>query len=235
MQRHLFLFLLICLCALRSGAVIISGDVSDAVSRSPLSYVAVVNVHTNESVGTDSSGRFMINVEKGQLLEFRKLGYKVLRVRIPSGTIPPYFKLFMHEGPVELPEYDLIARGRDFKKDSLRYYELYRTYLNMPELKGLDVIRHPFSALSKRNRMIWAFQKEFALFEQEKFIDYTFNEKLIEQLTGLKDDSARAYMRAYRPTYEQLRSMSDYGFYSYIKQTVTNFRARARSNRRSAN
>jgi hypothetical protein len=147
-----------------------------------------------------------------------------VRIRIPQGSVPPYFKIAMKAGPIELPQYDLAGQVRDYKKDSLRYYELYKNALEFPELTGLDIIQHPFSALSKRNRQIWAFQKEYAYFEQQKYIDYTFNEKLIAKLTGLKGDSVDRYLRLYRPTYEQLRSLNEYALYSYIKTSVDIFR-----------
>ena len=35
-----------------------------------------------------------------------------------------------------------------------------------------------------------------------------------------------AYMRRYRPTYDQLRSMGDYTFYNFIKTTAKQYRGR---------
>lgn len=210
-------------CVPASFAMLIHGDVSDRFSKETIGDVAIVNIYTNENTTTDSKGQFMMEVANGQLLELRKPGYKVLRVRIPEGNIPPYFKLMMVQGLIDIPD-NSPFQFRNYKKDSIRYHDLYKTYLEFPQLTGLDIIRHPFSAMSKRNRQIWAFQKEYNLFEQEKFIDYTFNEKLVAGLTGLKDDSAKTYMRIYRPTYEQLRSMSEYSFYAYVKNSVEAYR-----------
>jgi len=210
--------------------------VSDRFSYEMLADVAIVNIFTNENVTTDSHGQFMIEVKNGELLELRKSGYKVLRVRIPQGYIPSYFKLMMVQRMADIPE-GTPYYFRDYKKDSIRYHDLYKTYLEFPQLTGLDVIRHPFSAMSKSNRQIWAFQKEYNLFEQEKFIDYTFTEKLVTALTGLVGDSASSYLRIYRPSYEQLRSMSEYTFYSYVKNSVEAYRGRRLRNgyQRSSN
>ncbi|RYZ54016.1 MAG: hypothetical protein EOP49_06050 [Sphingobacteriales bacterium] len=236
MRLAVLLFILINALSFQARATRISGDITDISGKVVISFVSVTNVHSKETVQSDEQGKFSILVNQGELLEFRKLGYKVQRVRIPQGTIPSYFKIQMSEGPVELPDFDLVAKGRDYKKDSLEYYELYRTYLEFPKLSGLDVIRHPFSALSRRNQQIWAFQKEYEMFEQQKYIDYTFTEKLVTQLTGLEGDSARSYLRVYRPSYDQLRNMSEYSLYSYIRQTVTAYRARMRQgSRRSSN
>ncbi len=204
----------------------ISGQVSDIKTKVPLSNVQVHNVHTGRTVIADSAGRFSLEVGKGELLEFQSPGYQVQRLRIPEGATPPYYKIFLEETPGLAPEY--IAGGRrgiDWKADSLHYYETYKQALNFPQFSTLDAIKHPFSAMSKHNRQIWAFQKEYSWFEKEKYVDYTFNERVVANLTGMSEDSAKAYVSMYRPSYDQLRSMSEYDFYKFIRVTVDQFRA----------
>ena len=238
MRVWLLLALLPALMSFTLRAASINGEIIDTHTGAGLGNVNIVNIHTRLNATSNDRGAFTIPVERGQLLEFRKIGYKTVRVRIPEGTIPPYFRILMQQGPIELPEFDLQAKGRDWKKDSARYYELYKNAIEFPKLEGLDVIRHPFSALSKRNRQIWAFQKEYNFWEQQKYVDYTFNEKLVTTLTGLAGDSLQRYMRQYRPSYQQLRSMNEYTFYSYIKESVEIYRYGRRYQpviRRSAN
>ncbi|HRO42544.1 MAG TPA: carboxypeptidase-like regulatory domain-containing protein [Flavipsychrobacter sp.] len=222
-----------------SFATSITGEIIDGNTRQAVGNVNILNIYTEVGTVSDEVGRFSIIVAKGQLLEFRKVGYKTLRIRIPEGQIPPYFKVIMQQGPVELPQFDLHAQSKDWKRDSTRYYELYKGAIEFEKLDGLDVIRHPFSALSKRNRQIWAFQKEYNFWEQQKFIDYTFNERLVTNLSGLSGDSLQVYMKRYRPSYEFLRSMNEYAFYSYIKESTEFFRTGRRKYtpviRRSAN
>lgn len=221
-----------------ASAETIIGDIIDASDKSALQGVNIYNIHTSNGLYSDSLGRFSISASKGDLIEFRKIGYKTLRVRIPMGNIPPYFKIMMQKGPVELPEFLLRDKNRDYRKDSLEYRAIYRNALEFEELTGLDALRHPFSALSKKNRRIWAFQKEYNWFEREKYIDYTFTDKLIGNLTGLSGDSLQNYKRIYRPSYDLLRSLNEYSFYSYIKETAELYRTGRRyrpSPRRSAN
>ena len=132
----------------------------------------------------------------------------------------------MEKAPVELAAVEVNGIPRDYKSDSLRYYQLYKEALEFPQLSGLDVIRHPFSAMSKRNRQIWAFQAHYIWYQQQKYIDFAFNEKVVASVTGLRGDSAQTYIQMFRPTYEQLRSMNEYAFYNYIKRTVTAYRER---------
>lgn len=219
----LFLFLCLQLTAVRAQLVM-QGRITDAADGKPMGNVNIENIHTRLGTVSDSNGLFSLTVAKGQLIEFRKIGYKIARVRLSQGNLPPYFRIVMEKGAVELPEFELRDRHRDYKSDSVRYYELYKRELEFPTLTGLDVIRHPFSALSKRNRRIWAFQKEYTMWEQQKFVDYSFNDKLITNITGLTGDSLQAYKRRYRPGYEMLRNMSEYDYYFYIKQTAAQFR-----------
>jgi hypothetical protein len=220
--RFLSVFLFIMLYTRAAYGQNIHGQVVEDSAKTPMSNVAVVNIHTGQGVMTDLNGNFDLTAEKGQLIEFKRLGYKVARVRVP-GIIPPFFKIVMSKGAIELPEYVVNGIANDYVADSLRYRELYARELDLPEMSGLDMIQHPFSALSKRNREIWAFQKTYQYHQREKYIDYRFNDKLITQITGLKGDVLAAYKARYRPSYEQLRSMSEYSYYSYIKKTAAGF------------
>ncbi len=87
-------------------------------------------------------------------------------------------------------------------------------------------MQHPFDALSKRNRQIWAFQKHYEYFEKEKFINYVFNERLIRQLTKMDSTQTAEFMYYYRPSYDQLKAWTEYEFYEYIKTTAAAYRRR---------
>lgn len=224
--RIVLLLLSTCLSLMARAQIVMQGRVTDIADGKPVANVNIENIYTRLGTVTDSSGKFSLTVARGELIEFRKIGYKIARVRIPQGNVPPYFKIIMEKGAVELPEFTVRDKYRDYKTDSVRYYETYKRELEFPALTGLDVIRHPFSALSKRNRRIWAFQKEYDTWEKQKFIDYTFNEKLITHITGLQGDSLQEYRLRYRPTYEMLRNFSDYDYYLYIKQSAEHFRNR---------
>lgn len=202
-----------------------SGHVLDVNNTQQMKGVSVHNIHTGQSVTTDNKGAFSVAVEPGQLVEFRKDGFKVLRVRIPQGKRPSYFRVMMQVAGTDVVDY-MHSRGAapDYKTDSLRYYTLYKETLETPRLTGYQAVQHPFSAMSKKNRQIWAFQDEYAFYQEQKFIDYTFNAKLINQVTGLSGDSLQAYMELYRPSYQQLRSMNEYTYFNFIKSSVNRFR-----------
>ena len=219
-----FTFMLLAACMAAARAQSVTGMVVENTAGKPIENVDIQNTYTGFGMISDRDGKFFITASKGQLLEFRKLGYKTVRVRIPQGDVPPYFKIIMQEGITELPPYQLQAGRRDWHTDSMRYRELYAHELDFPRMSALDMIQHPFSALSKKSREIWAFQDDYSATEKQKYIDYVFNPKTVAQLTGLSGDSLNYYMRRYRPDYQMLRTMNEYTFYTYIKNAADRYR-----------
>jgi len=224
--------LLVCLFLLLSlhitaSSQMIRGEVIDMENKQPVSDVVINNIYTSSDIQTDQSGSFSILAANGQLLEFKKAGYKTVRVRIPNGYLPSYFKIIMQQGVAQVPDaYAARTNRYDYTRDSIRYHDLYKHELDFARMSTLDMIQHPFSALSKHNREIWQFQDDYTAFEKEKYVDKTFNADIITKFTGLKGDSLNYFMRRYRPTYDQLRPMNDYTFFSFIKRSVATYRSR---------
>lgn len=207
-----------------AGAQTIAGTIEDLDDHARIKDVSVVNVFSNEAMLSDSSGHFRIKAIGGQVVEMRKPGYKTVRVRIPNGSIPPFFRIMMYRTSVLTDDIYAYSNLSEYQKDSIKTRKTYASVLAFPKLEGLDVIQHPFSAMSKKNRQKWEFQDSYAAFEQEKYVDYTFSPKLINSITGLSGDSLSFYMRRYRPSYERLRAMKEYEYYNYIKRTVEFYR-----------
>ncbi len=224
--RGLLLFLFLCLACVPAFAQAIKGEVEDMDDKKPIADVSIENIHTSLDILTYDNGTFLIAASSGQLLEFRKPGYKTVRVRIPQGYVPSYFKIIMKKGISEIKDMYAERTNRyDYTSDSIRYHELYKHELDFPKMSAIDMIAHPFSAMSGKNREIWAFQDDFDAFEKEKYVDKTFNEAVITRFTGLTGDSLHYFMRRYRPTYQQLKSMNDYTFYNYIKLNAQHYRS----------
>lgn len=208
-----------------SIAQAISGQIVDMGTGTPIIGVSIHNVYTASVLASDNNGNFNITANEGQLIEFRKEGYRTQRLRIPKGNLP-VLKVNLEKGSDGPIMDSYTGAAPDYKTDSLRYGQLYKRELEFPKLTGLQMIQHPFSAMSKRNQQVWNFQEEYNFYQSQKYIDYTFNKELVTNITGLTGDSLQTYMEMFRPTYQQLRSMSQYTYYSYIKQTVTLYRRR---------
>lgn len=225
-MRLLFFLLLLLLPSAAILAQIRTGIVKDA--NGPLANVTVSNIYTNEVVITDRTGDFKIMASPGQLLEFRKVGYEVARFRTSAGNVP-FYSIQLTPGYQQLDEIEIRSKYNDFYHDSLRYHDYFKKQLNYPVVTGWRAIQSPFSAMSKTNQQMIAFQKEYKWLEQMKYVDYNFNEKVITNVSGLKGDSAIAYMQAFRPSYEQIRGMKEYEVLSYIRHTAEIWRKKMRS------
>ena len=162
-------------------------------------------------------GQFQIEVRKGELIELTKIGYQTIRIRILSEKEPAFYKLVMNKAPIMLREVDIRGKPLDFKKDSIRYREVYDIVLRKEKRDEIDMRSMPLAMLSKKNRQEWAFQEMYEKWEQEKYIDFTFNEKLVSRITYLKDDELKQFMKQFRPDYNFLRTVSDYEYLDYIK------------------
>ncbi|MFT4061952.1 MAG: carboxypeptidase-like regulatory domain-containing protein [Edaphocola sp.] len=198
-------------------ALVMKGRVYDMRTNAPLANVNIFNTFTETGMTTDSTGAFEISVQRGHLVEFRKIGYKVARVRIDAENLP-FYNIALREGSIDLDEVQI--KGHNYKSDSIENRETYKWAIEHYTLSAFDAIQHPFDALSKRNRRIWAFQKRYEYFEQEKFVDYVFNAKLIANIGKIDSTHIDEYRMLYRPTYEQIKSMTDYEFLEYVKATA---------------
>jgi hypothetical protein len=223
--RHIAILCFLCFFSVLAVAQTIRGEVLDMDSKQALEGVRIENVYTTLDITSNTDGSFNIAATGGQLLEFKKQGYKTTRVRIPQGYIPSFFRIIIKKGISDVREMAIASNNRyDYRSDSARYHELYKHELEFPKMSAMDMMQSPFSALSSKNRAIWQFQEDYAVFEREKYVDRTFNAELITKFTGLTGDSLKYFMRRFRPDYEQLRTMNDYSFYTFIKKSVYNYR-----------
>ncbi len=223
-MRVPFIFMLFSLLLCHTAhAQLIRGEVVGMNDKKPLPGVHIVNIHNDINITTNNDGTFVIAGTSDELLEFRMPGYKTTRVRIPRGFIPPYFKIIMEHPPVPIRG-DALAGTHNYAYDSAKARERYSQILNVPQLSAIEKIKHPFSAMSARNREIWAFQDNYEEAEKERYIDYTFNRNMVSSITGLTNDSLSRFMVRFRPGYDQLRSMNEYTLYNYVKMNARRFR-----------
>jgi len=202
----------------------IKGTVAERIEHKAINGVQLLNIHNGAQIFTDSNGSFSIKAAQGELIELHCPGYQTTRFRVPKGNVPPFFKIYLDE-VVKLNKDKYASSGfSQYQIDSIENAELYRTTLGFPKMSAFEKIESPFSALSKSNRLKWAFQESYAYFEQEKFIDFTFNENLVKQLTGLEGEELQRYMKFYRPSYDALRKMNQYEYFNYIKVTGERYR-----------
>lgn len=218
--------LLLCstISSVLTAQTLIRGEVKDQGTGDYLENVNVRNIHTQKGMTIGSDGQFQILVSKGQLLEFSRIGYQTVRVRIASEKEPLFYTIVMGKAPVMLRQVDIRGKSIDFVKDSIRYREVYDVVLRKQRKNEIDMRSMPLAMLSKKNRQEWAFQEMYEQWEKEKYIDFVFNEKLVAKITYLNGDELVTFMKLYRPDYEYLRTASTYEYLDYIKSAYYQYK-----------
>jgi hypothetical protein len=202
---------------------IIKGEIKDFANNQDLGNVNVRNIFTMKGMTTKVDGKFEIVVKNGELVEFSKVGYQTLRVRIQNVHEVTYYNLVMSRTAIQLREVDIKGKPLDFKKDSVKFHEMYDFVLRKPKKEEYNMQTMPLAMLSKKNREAWAFQEMYEKWEQDKFIDFAFNEKLVRKITYLENEELHTFMQQYRPSYEFLRSATQYEYLDYIKFSYYQF------------
>src|SRR5690606_20375449 len=111
-------------------------------TNGPLEGVIVINIHTENGMQTQIDGLFNIKVEPGHLIEFRKMGYKTVRIRIPKGELPNYYKINLKIDVTELEDVVIQGNVSNHKKDSLQNAYVYQEALSLYKLDGFDMLQH---------------------------------------------------------------------------------------------
>lgn len=202
------------------------GEIRDFGTGELLDNINVRNIYNLQGMTTLKDGKFSVSVKKGELVEFTRVGYQTLRIRIKNLNEPSYYKLVMQKVPITLREVDIRGKPLDFKSDSIRYRETYDIVLRKEKREEVDMRSMPLAMLSKKNRQEWAFQEMYAEWEKEKYIDFTFNERLVSRITYLEGEELYRFMKLYRPSYEFLRNVSEYEYLDYIKHCYYQFKKR---------
>ena len=227
MKKYLLLlFLIFCKVIHLDAQTIIHGEVRDLLTGNILENVNIKNIFSQRGMTIKSDGQFSIEVKKGELLEFSKIGFQTVRVRIQSEKEPDFYKIVMDKVPIILREVDIRGKPLDFKKDSIRYRETYNIVMSKQRKDDIDMRSMPLAMLSKKNRQEWAFQKMYDKWEEEKYIDYVFNDKLVKRITYLDNEDLKRFMDYYRPSYDFLRNVSEYEYLDYIKSCYYQFKNR---------
>lgn len=132
---------------------------------------------------------------------------------------------------------EIIVYGKTRKQDSidnrLQYDKIFRynpglSLSNASPESGIGVGLDVESLINifrfRRNKSMLRFQQRLIKEEQDRYIDYRFNENIIEKLTPLeKGEQINVFRQQYRPQYEWLTSALDIELYQYIQIAAKEF------------
>lgn len=212
--------------------ITVRGTVYD-INRDPLAAVSVLS-SSGKGTFTDSNGRYIINVGLQDSIWFSYLNKPTIKYPVRSINVNIAFDLSLHVNVLQLK--DVKIKEKNYKLDSLRNREEYAKVFDFKRpnpLRDISVgpngVGFSIDALIgmfqfRKNKRMESFQKRLIQQEQDHFVDYRFNKKLIKQLTDLDSTELDTFMMVHRPPYEFTANSSEYEFRYFIIRAARVYR-----------
>lgn len=215
--------------------IIVSGTVYDSTKLYSLSDVKVKSTG-GDTTKTDSAGVYHIKVNQGDSISFFYKDKSTLNFAVNTIAETNAFDVSLSVRAKErykpLKEIYVFS---SYKKDSLENRITYnKTFnYNKPTLRstytpgytaGLDVNELINIFRFRRNKHELQFQKRLLQEEEDKYVNYRFNARLIKRVTGFSGDTLTRYMAEYKPDYEFITGVTEVEYYEYILSTAATFK-----------
>lgn len=219
-----------------TAQITISGTVFDS---SKLYVIPGVDVSSTSGLHTitDSLGAYHLTVTGSDSLSFSYKGKSTMKFPVKSITDYNSFDISLR---VRVNAKYKLLQGvtvysntyqRDSAENRMEYSKIFN--YEKPGISStyesggaacldLDALIGIFNYRKKRENL--AFQKRLEEQEQDKYVNYRFNAKIIRRITGLGGDTLARYMKQYRPTYSFVIESSLTEFYEYILNTSYAFK-----------
>lgn len=214
-----------------SAQIEVSGTVFDSSKIYGMQHVLVLTT-AGEITRTDSAGQYHINMQPGDSIYFFYAGKNTLKYALSQIPNPNEFDISLHartNSPYKVLK-EVVVFSDTYRFDSLenrkRYEKIFgntkgkiQTSVSPDGIVGLDVGSIVELFQFKKNRRANSFQNRLILQEEEGYVNYRFNARLISRITGLQGDDLENYRQTYRPTYEFASKSTLEEFYQYILNT----------------
>jgi hypothetical protein len=238
-MRYLLILPCICTCLCSYGQKI-SGIVIDKITGQRISGAWITT--TSSTAISDLEGGFTIGLSpQKDTLKVKIQGYILFALPIDPTKIKDVV-IRLEQSTIQLNQVNITAR-RDRVKDSISNRIQFARDFNSHPPKFSDIIRPAtpsgplafagvtlspsqlIAFLTYKNSRAYKFKQVLIKNEQAKYVDSRFSDERIAQLTNLQADSLFDFINLYRPTIEQVKKMSDYDIFTYIKKCLVKFRS----------
>lgn len=231
-----YLLLLLCnLLAATAAAQQLYGVVKDVATGERLQAVFVENRTSGAVTNTDTSGAYTIAIKRGDALYFHLTGYTPVMFAVVDDTRQQYRNVMMQQLVISIDTVTISGLSQ-YQHDSLARRTIYGKKLDERPEKFKMAKRHPLygragegtfrmdapvsSLLRKRTRKykrLKAFQDRYKAGETQLFIDSRYTPALVQELTGMSDDSARLFMNTYAIPYDFARAATEMELNMWVK------------------
>lgn len=211
------LMLFVVLCLNRTGAagqkIFLQGVVKDSVQNTGLRSASIRNVFTGTTVVSRTDGKFIIAVEKGNILAVGASGYLSDTITITDSILSSGFiVLQLHVLPATLPGVTVSAKLSPYQIDSIYRRKAFLATVGEARITtvsrtnelgfGVGINIDRFSKREKNKRTA---RTLFDITEEEAYINFRWNENIVKKYTKLSGDTLLEFMQTYRPTWDWLR------------------------------
>lgn len=228
------------LCQIVSGqaTISISGTVYDTSKIYVIPFVKVFST-SGAKTETDSLGVYHIHVSKRDSVYFFYNEKSSVKYPVADIVDQGAFDIAIH-AKVEtkykrLP--DVTVFTDTYRQDSVENRERYAKIFGSSKpgisvgtgpmgVPGIDIGSIVEIFQFRKNKQRQSFQQRLIMQEQDGYVDYRFNPKLITRITGLTGRDLDDYMDMYRPSYEFITQNSLVEFYQYIINSSQVFKNR---------
>ena len=219
-----------------TGQIIISGTVYDSTKLYVVPGVIIKSTGGGSTI-TDSLGAYHINTDEKDSISFYYANKPTQKFPVKSISNYNDFDISLQVRVFEkyklLKEVKIFTKNyrQDSSENRLSYSKifdyqkpgLHSTY-TPGSPPGLDIDELINIFRFRRNKMNLVFQKRLIEEEQDKYVNYKFNNTLIKRVTGLSGVLLDKYKLLYTPSYEFLIIATELEFYEYILNTASRFK-----------
>ncbi len=209
------LLLLLLPVALRAQSV--TGTVVDKETGAPLKGVRVAMSNGIALDSTDGQGRFTVSGKGGETFLFTAPGYTQQLRKAPDyvGNVP--WRVQMQSFSFSLGEVRVKQFREGYQRDSFERSKTYERTLVRGKSGAMSPVSMLAEKLLKKQKRLFAFQKEFHRAEDQKFIDSRYTPELTAEMTKLSGDTLAHFMNENPMPYEFSRAASDLEIKMWIK------------------
>jgi len=205
---------------------VLKGKIYDKQTDSVLVATTIFNATTKAYALSSRDGAYSIEAKEGDKVVITSVGYVPDTVKVLNYMIDAGYDITMTLKNNLLK--NVTVSGSNFVSDSLGRREDYAAFYdkgkremiskNGPQ-NGVGIAISPIGFFSKRSKDR-KMRKNLEYQDEQDFVDYSFNRRYVERMTGLHGDSLLTFMLRYRPTYEFCRNASSEDMLHYVNDKL---------------
>ncbi|CAN5588600.1 hypothetical protein BH10BAC3_BH10BAC3_34640 [soil metagenome] len=192
----------------------LQGNIKDKVNQQPIGMASIRNMINGTTVISKQDGSFIIDVTAGNILSFSANGYYTDTISISTvNALPNGLQIKLRPLPSTLENVTVTSSYNRYQNDSI---ERRRQFLQTVGENKINAIGHTNSEkdfgiainldhFKKSEKNKRSARTLFDITEEEAYINYRWNESVVEKYTSYSNDELISFVQKSRPAYEWLR------------------------------